>query len=113
MFGMRWYDAARKNAILLFVRQKYSWQLWKATVLAKLMTTGCFTPWSVPVPSLFTVYLTPLFLTAWFFCRRLLSNNAVSVTDVAEAAGFCSRTHFCTVFRRLTGKTPTDYRNRK
>ena len=41
---------------------------------------------------------------------RLLNQSDTSISDIAEACGFCSRTHFCTVFKRVTGTTPTAYR---
>ena len=41
---------------------------------------------------------------------RLLSRTELAVADIAESCGFCSRTHFCTTFKRLTGQTPTRYR---
>lgn len=43
-------------------------------------------------------------------CRWLIRTDS-SVSDIAEACGFCSRTHFCTVFKKKMGQTPTDYRN--
>ena len=41
---------------------------------------------------------------------RLLSQSDTAIADIAEACGFCSRTHFCTAFKRVTGTTPTAYR---
>lgn len=41
---------------------------------------------------------------------RWLSRTDSSVADIAESCGFCSRTHFCTVFKRRTGQTPSEYR---
>lgn len=41
---------------------------------------------------------------------RWLSHTDISVADIAEACGFCSRTHFCTTFKRRTGQTPSEYR---
>lgn len=43
---------------------------------------------------------------------RWLSGTAGSIADIAEAAGFCSRTHFCTVFKNKLGVTPSAYRKR-
>ncbi|MEY5026387.1 MAG: hypothetical protein RLZZ244_1915 [Verrucomicrobiota bacterium] len=43
---------------------------------------------------------------------RLLANSADSVLDVAMAAGFCSSQYFASAFRRITGMTPTLFRER-
>ncbi len=40
----------------------------------------------------------------------LLSNSAMSVTDVAYATGFSSHSYFDRVFKRLKGMTPLEYR---
>lgn len=42
---------------------------------------------------------------------RLLNQSDMPISDIAEASGFCSRTHFCTVFKRVTGSTPSAYRH--
>jgi len=44
--------------------------------------------------------------------RRLLAETAESVEDVAARCGFANASHFCVVFRRLTGQTPSAYRRR-
>ncbi|MBC7779812.1 MAG: helix-turn-helix transcriptional regulator [Proteobacteria bacterium] len=38
-------------------------------------------------------------------------NRALSVTEVAMAVGFTASTHFATVFRKVTGQSPTAYRD--
>lgn len=40
---------------------------------------------------------------------KLLKNSNKSVTDIAFELGFSSSHYFATVFKRLTGKTPTEY----
>ncbi len=41
----------------------------------------------------------------------LRSDRTVSVITVARALGFTTGTHFATVFRKITGMTPTAYRD--
>jgi AraC family transcriptional regulator len=43
-------------------------------------------------------------------CKQLLRNPDLSILEVALAAGFQNQQHFATVFRRLTGVTPSAYR---
>ena len=42
---------------------------------------------------------------------RWLERTDSSVSEIAEACGFCSRTHFCTVFKRVMGISPTAHRS--
>jgi AraC-like DNA-binding protein len=42
--------------------------------------------------------------------RERLRNTNVTVTDVATELGFSSSQHFSTVFRKITGLTPSEYR---
>jgi AraC-like DNA-binding protein len=42
--------------------------------------------------------------------RNLLLNPHARVSEVAYACGFASLTHFNRVFKRVVGKSPTDYR---
>lgn len=42
--------------------------------------------------------------------RELLRDPALCLTTVALRAGFSSHAHMCSVFRRLTGLTPSSYR---
>jgi AraC-like DNA-binding protein len=42
-------------------------------------------------------------------CRRL-ADQEISVTRLAQDLGFQSSQHFATVFRRITGSTPSDWR---
>ena len=44
--------------------------------------------------------------------KRMLAQGNVPVLSVAIACGFCSHSHFTTVFTRITGETPTAYRLR-
>lgn len=41
---------------------------------------------------------------------RWLTGTDNSIADIADCAGFCSRTHFCTVFKNQMGITPSAYR---
>ena len=42
--------------------------------------------------------------------KQLLAEGALKISAVAQACGFSNPYHFCRVFRRCTGVTPTDYR---
>lgn len=42
-------------------------------------------------------------------CRWLTRTDS-PVAEIAESCGFCSRTHFCTVFKKKLGVSPTEYR---
>jgi len=44
-----------------------------------------------------------------FACREL-SMCDTPLVDIASAAGFCSQSHFSTLFKRHTGLTPAEYR---
>lgn len=44
------------------------------------------------------------------FARRELSQSNAPLVEIASAAGFCSQSHFCTVFKRSTHFTPAEYR---
>ena len=41
----------------------------------------------------------------------VLLQEGHSVTDTAEAIGFCSASHFATVFKKQYGQTPTEFTN--
>lgn len=43
---------------------------------------------------------------------RLLASSTGTVLDVAMASGFCSSQYFASAFRRITGMTPTHFRER-
>lgn len=46
-------------------------------------------------------------------CERamsLLAGTDLSISEVGEAVGFVSSAHFSHVFKKLTGRTPTEYR---
>jgi AraC-like DNA-binding protein len=42
-------------------------------------------------------------------CERLLAVEA-SLSEVSFATGFADQSHFCRVFRRITGMTPQTFR---
>jgi len=42
--------------------------------------------------------------------RELLSNPALSLTDIALDCGFSSHSHMTRVFRQFLGVTPSEYR---
>lgn len=41
---------------------------------------------------------------------RWLERTDSSIADIAESCGFCSRTHFCTLFKKKMGLSPSEYR---
>ena len=45
--------------------------------------------------------------------RELLVTTPMSVTDICDATGFQSLGSFSSLFRRLTGETPVQYRARR
>ncbi len=42
--------------------------------------------------------------------KEMLASPTLSITDIALGLGFCETGSFTAAFRRLTGRTPTDYR---
>jgi len=44
------------------------------------------------------------------FASRELSRSDTPLVEIAAAAGFCSQSHFSTVFKRYTSFTPAEYR---
>jgi AraC family transcriptional regulator len=44
---------------------------------------------------------------------ELLSGKKLSLTEIALESGFSSHGHFCTVFKRVTGMTPSEFRDIK
>jgi len=40
----------------------------------------------------------------------LLAAPALSIARISQVVGFCTPSHFSTVFRRITGVTPSAYR---
>src|SRR5262249_40928632 len=44
--------------------------------------------------------------------RDLLLNPNLRISEIAYEVGFQSLTHFNRVFKKITGESPTDYRNR-
>lgn len=45
--------------------------------------------------------------------KHLLKETELSIAAVASEVGFSDRSQFCTVFRKYTNYTPTEYRSRK
>ena len=45
--------------------------------------------------------------------RELLHNGDISISEIAFAAGFQSLSQFNRVFKRLSGKSPTQYRAKR
>ena len=43
--------------------------------------------------------------------KELLTRSELTAAYIASAVGYVSASHFAQVFRRLTGKTPTQYRS--
>ena len=41
---------------------------------------------------------------------RWLAGTEESIDDIAHLTGFCSRAHFCTLFKKLLGVSPSQYR---
>ena len=46
------------------------------------------------------------------YARRELSSSTKTLAEIAYLAGFSSQSHFTTVFKRLTGATPSEYRKK-
>ena len=42
--------------------------------------------------------------------KRLLEGDCASISDVGLSLGFSDQSHFTRIFRRLTGRTPTQFR---
>lgn len=53
-----------------------------------------------------------LTLTRLNHARDMLENSDTAVTHIAENVGYNSQTYFSTAFKRYTGLSPTDYRQR-
>ena len=43
--------------------------------------------------------------------REMLQNTRLSVREVSTACGYSDANYFARVFKRVTGKTPSEYRN--
>jgi len=41
--------------------------------------------------------------------KRLMLNESMTLHEVSRKAGFCSTSYFCSVFRKVTGKSPRQY----
>lgn len=53
-----------------------------------------------------------LFMRRMDHAKRMLARQDSPILSIAIACGFCSHSHFTTVFTRITGETPTAYRLR-
>jgi YesN/AraC family two-component response regulator len=42
--------------------------------------------------------------------KRLLLDSKMTVLEISAILAFCSQSYFATVFKRITGETPNDYR---
>ncbi len=59
---------------------------------------------------------TPLYYHHRLRCARaktLLAQTDLSISEVGEAAGFVSSSHFSHIFRKTEGCTPSEYRRRR
>ena len=57
--------------------------------------------------------MTPLsyhHLIRCLIAKELLVNTDQSITEIGEAAGFVSSSHFSHIFRKMEGCTPSEYR---
>ncbi|WP_420871922.1 helix-turn-helix transcriptional regulator [Cohnella rhizosphaerae] len=43
--------------------------------------------------------------------KELLATTDWTVTDIGERAGFQTKSHFFTIFKKATGLTPSQYRD--
>ena len=43
--------------------------------------------------------------------EQMLADTALSISEVGEAVGFVSSSHFTHVFKKTVGMTPTEYRD--
>ena len=41
--------------------------------------------------------------------KTLLAQNTMSISDISEYLGYNSQSYFCSVFRKMTGMTPSEY----
>jgi len=45
--------------------------------------------------------------------KQMLSTSRLAVNEIALRCGFAGSTRFCEVFKRVTGMTPTEYREQQ
>lgn len=43
----------------------------------------------------------------------LMINTRLNISEIADVCGFSDQTYFSTIFRKITGVAPTDYRNQR
>lgn len=46
------------------------------------------------------------------YAKKLLTSSALSVNEIAELSGYTTTQHFCRIFRKYTGVTPSVYREK-
>ncbi|MCA0756735.1 AraC family transcriptional regulator [Paenibacillus sp. N4] len=51
-----------------------------------------------------------ILMTRINYVKELMENSDSSITEIAEMAGFLTKSHFFTVFKKATGMTPNEYR---
>ncbi|MBD2870984.1 AraC family transcriptional regulator [Paenibacillus arenilitoris] len=51
-----------------------------------------------------------ILMTRINYVKELMGNSDSSITEIAEMAGFLTKSHFFTVFKKTTGMTPSEYR---
>ena len=56
----------------------------------------------------FTAYLTEYRVNE---AKKLLEQPTVNVKEIGKAVGYSDSNYFAKVFKRITGKSPTEYRN--
>ena len=44
--------------------------------------------------------------------KDFLKNTSLNVSEISELTGYLSTNTFCRAFKRVTGLTPSDYRNK-
>ena len=56
----------------------------------------------------FIVYLNELRISK---AKEFLANPAINIKDISSEAGYRDANYFARVFKRMTGQTPSEYRN--
>ena len=45
------------------------------------------------------------------YSKHLLSTSQMSIQDISDELGFCSRGYFCSIFKKIVGVSPSKYRS--